>query len=199
MRGLDPRIQFSSRASCSGWPGLRPAMRVVVLRFKQQAASFVPRIHAGEVRGKRALRNATVFVSGSSFEEPVVSQRSASAFFPQGFRTALPRPGGLLAKSPQRLWSTEILKRRRFCLRTGVLHSSHSRQRLIVAADGDPKPPQIAAANRDRRRRPFPATRTPLDAPSMETAKRTIFLVRVDVKNSLGRKQKRRASPPGAH
>jgi hypothetical protein len=48
-----------------------------------QAASFVPRGFTREKgRGKRALRNATVFVSGSSFEEPVVSQRSASAFFP---------------------------------------------------------------------------------------------------------------------
>jgi hypothetical protein len=80
-------------------------------------------------------------------------------------------------RSPLNPLEAEIFKRRRFFLRTGVLHSSHPRQRPVIGADGDPKPPQIVAANHDRRRRPFPATRTPLDAPSMETTKRNIVLV----------------------
>jgi hypothetical protein len=109
----------------------------------------------------RSLSSRSALLRRSSHKAPGPRFRDPADFF----------------RSPLDPFGTELLKRRRFFLRTGVLHSSHRRQRLIVAADGYPKPPQIAAANRDRRRRPFPATRTPREAPSMETTIRNIVLV----------------------
>jgi hypothetical protein len=50
-------------------------------------------------------------------------------------------------------------------------------QAVLVPPGGAPTPPRCLAANQPRRRRPFPATRTPLDAPSMETTSRNIVLV----------------------
>jgi hypothetical protein len=131
-------------------------------------------------RGKRALRNAMVFVMVPLSRN--LSSRSAS-LRRSSHKASGPRfrdPADFF-RSPLDPFGTELLKRRRFCLRTGVLHSSHRRQRAVVRADGDPKPPQIAAANRDRRRRPFPATRTPREAPSMETAIRNIVLYKMKV------------------
>jgi hypothetical protein len=166
---------------CSAFPAFDSIAKQRTHYFTFREASRPAARHASRTtapeasRGKRALRNATVFVCVPLARN--LSSRSASLR-----RSSHKAPGPRFRdpadffRSPLDPFGTELLKRRRFFLRTGVLHSSHRRQRLIVAADGDPKPPQIAAANRDRRRRPFPATRTPLDAPSMETAIRNIVL-----------------------
>jgi hypothetical protein len=147
-------------------------------RFSFQTAGMLPhpaRFAREKVRGKRALRNATVFVcvplSRNLSSRSALLRRSSHKASGPRFRDPAD-----FSRSPLSPLEAEIFKRRRFFLRTGVLHSSHPRQRLIVAADGDPKPPQIVAANHDRRRRPFPATRTPREAPSMETTNRNIVL-----------------------
>jgi hypothetical protein len=161
----------------------RMVRRVLCFRFNCQTADMLPhpaRLPAGERSREESAAKRNGLRLCSSCKE--LSSRSAllrrSSHKAPGPRFRDPAD---FFRSPLGPLEAEIFKRRRFFLRTGVLHSSHPRQRTIIGADGDPKPPQVTAANRDRRRRPFPATRTPREAPSMETTIRNIVLVEMGV------------------
>jgi hypothetical protein len=117
-------------------------------------------------RGKRALRNATVFVCRLLAEAYRLAALCFGVFLTMRGRAF--REGNLAGATR----STGELKPRR----TFLSRQPSSRQAVLVPPGGAPTPPRCLAANQARRRRPFPATRTPLDAPSMETTKRNIVL-----------------------
>jgi hypothetical protein len=138
------------------------------------------RFHAGESSREESAAKRNGLRDGPSCEEPVVSQRSASAF-------SLRCGAALFVKAtlPERPAPPEFSFRRTFLSR-----QPGSWQAVLVPPGGAPTPPRWLAANHDRRRRPFPATRTPREAPSMETTKRNIVL-------SFGKSTRKIPSWPG--
>jgi hypothetical protein len=78
--------------------------------------------------------------------------------------------------------------------RTFLSRQPGSWQAVLVPPGGAPTPPRWLAANQPRRRRPFPATRTPREAPSMETTIRNIVLGVWKVKVRLSSRNSRNAN-----
>jgi hypothetical protein len=137
-------------------------------------------VRAGEKSREESAAKRNGLRFGSSFEEPVVSQRSASAFF-LTMRGRAFREGNLAGATRS----------------TGIFIPAHlpfPSARLLAGgpstAGRSPHTAPGLAANHDRRRRPFPATRTPREAPSMETTKRNIVL-------SFGKSTRKIPSWPG--
>jgi hypothetical protein len=180
------------------------ALRDEGLRFRQQA---IPVIHsrfsnsaqrefsANKVRGSRSATKRTSFSFRSSFEERIAAQRSSfGVFLTSGPRFRDQTLLGAACLSPN---ASHLAAGARASVssRASGLHSSHSRQRAVVRADGDPKPPRRMAANHARRRRPFPAIKTPHERALDGNGNRNIILSCRKVKHYPVRSARHASAP----
>jgi hypothetical protein len=117
-------------------------------------------------RGKRALRNATVFVCRLLAEAYRLAALCFGVFLTMRGRAF--REGNLAGATR----STGELKPRR----TFLSRQPSSRQAVLIPPGGAPTPPRWLAANQPRRRRPFPAIRTPHECALDGNGKRNIVL-----------------------
>jgi hypothetical protein len=108
----------------------------------------------------------------------IASQRSAfGVLLASGPCFRDPADSGAFAPSPRPFRGRDF-ERTGFRQPGRGLHSSHRRQRAIIRADGDPKPPRRAAANHARRRRPLPVLFAPRERPRLGMASRNIVSMR---------------------